>query len=70
MNSLQFIYYTLFYLWKKYLLFDTLLRLIYVYRCTNTYIENNIKIVLRKITIIMENAMNAPYYKSCIQIAA
>ena len=70
MNSLQFIYYTLFYLWKKYLLFDTLLRLIYVYRCTNTYMENNIKIVLRKITIIIENAMNAPYYKSCIQIAA
>ena len=55
---------------QKYLLFDTLLRLIYVYRCTNTYTENNIKIVLRKITIIIENAMNAPYYKSCIQIAA
>ena len=55
---------------QKYLLFDTLLRLIYVYRCTNTYMENNIKIVLRKITIIIENAMNAPYYKSCIQIAA
>ena len=43
---------------------------IYVYRCRNTYIDNNIKIVLRKITIIIENAMNAPYYKSCIQIAA
>ena len=57
---------------QKYLLFDTLLRFIeiYVYRCTNTYMENNIKIVLRKITIIIENAMNAPYYKSCIQIAA
>ena len=61
---------------QKYLLFDTLFRFTHVYieiyisRCTNTCIENNIKIVLRKITIIIENAMNAPYYKSCIQIAA
>ena len=42
----------------------------YIDGCTYTYIQNNIKIVLRKITIIIENAMNAPYYKSCIQIAA
>ena len=42
----------------------------YIDGCTYTYIQNNIKIVLRKITIIIENALNAPYYKSCIQIAA
>jgi len=63
--TIHFIYVVLIY-GQTYLLFDTLLRFTYTY----TYIQNNIKIVLRKITIIIENAMNAPYYKSCIQIAA